>query len=245
MQALSLIVIFIGALAGQIASGEQGTSNWSIISLVCISVAYVFQVTQNGVSERALGQLEARDDATERRATVIYNDTLDPLISTLGKLLQDSTKPGKREKLAEIRTAVLTAAASKVGPPERVRAGWFPVSTDQGSQIMRCDKHVGRSDAPVTTFTAGDPWGDFVFALLTADKPYLCADTLEETHPGFVQDDERKYRTFSVIPVVVGSEAFGVITVDALESHSISDEDVTVLVLLARILGAAMTYAGR
>ncbi len=135
---------------------------------------------------------------------------------------------------------VLYSAALLIGP-DRVRACWFELD-ERSPRALRPVLHEGRAGGPRTTFVEGTVAGDSVFELLTANAHRFCEDIRVDPPPGWDPTHPHDYQTFLAVPVVAGTKAYGLLTVDSLVAGDLTEGDVPLLRLLAGLLADALAY---
>jgi GAF domain-containing protein len=192
---------------------------------------------------------EQRRRERERQATevvavdmrVAMNDALDPIVRQLGRIAVADGRHEREELREQTIPMVLYSAALLIGP-DRVRACWFRLDGGASPRALRPVLHEGRAGPPRTTFLEGTPRGNIVFELLAANTHLFCEDVRTSPPPGWDPAHPHEYQTFLAVPVVAGSEAYGMLTVDSLLSGDLSEGDVPLLRLLAGLLADALAY---
>ena len=248
-QVVSIILIGFLVLAqsraGDAANQDgQETSHlfWTLSAVSAAILVALINMAINALTQREVGHLDAEKRTASRKSIVLYNSTLDPLIQGIGEIAQAASPGDRLTHLAEVRTAVLSAATS-VGSGDSLRALWYAHFPRGGRNFLSFKNRIGRQDNPRTKlFCDGTTNGDHLIALLRDPSPYYCPDVLENPPPGMVENDARKYRSFVVAPVTIANTSYGLLMVDSLEPNYFTEHDVSVLGLLARTLGAAMAY---
>jgi uncharacterized membrane protein YuzA (DUF378 family) len=235
---LTAAVLVIAALASILAGTSHGTARiwWIVVNLAGVATAVVAQAFEQRRRERQRQAVETV--AIDMR--VAMNDALDPIVRQLGKIAVAGSRRTRDELREQTVPMVLYSAALLIGP-DRVRACWFQLD-DRAPRALRPVLHEGRSGAPRTTFVEGTPSGDPVFELLTSNSHRFCKDVTTAPPRGWDPSHPHDYQTFLAVPVVAGSIAHGLLTVDSLEPGDLTEGDVPLLRLLAGLLADALAF---
>jgi GAF domain-containing protein len=232
------VAVFMATLAGILCGSTHGTARaWWIVT-ACLSACVAFGVP-------ALDRLkQSREGAVTADVGVALmtamNDSLDPIVRQLGRLA--TAAPDDRDAIREqIGPMVLNSAAELVGH-DRVRACWFELHRGP-PRALRPELHVGRSDAPSTHFIEGTPEGDAAFAMIESNTDMFYPDVGAQPPPGWQGGDRHDYVTFVSVPVVAGTTAYGMLSVDSLSVGDLREHHVAMVRLLAGLLADALAYS--
>jgi len=133
---------------------------------------------------------------------------------------------------------VLDSAAHLAGTG-RVRACLFRFA--QGTPRMLVpSQYSGRVDDPLEPITEGTAEGDLVFGMIRHNQHLFYPDLATSAPPGWRIAAPQTYRSFAAVPVAAGQNAFGMLTVDALEPDGIRRTDVPLIRLLGGLLAVAL-----
>jgi len=228
----------LAAFASVVVGSLHGTTRawWIAINLVSVATAVVVQAVEQRRRERERRAAEVV--AIDMRTAM--NDALDPIVRQIGRIAMASNSKDRIALREQTVPMVLNSASQLIGP-DRVRACWFRLD-DGKPRALRPELSEGRAGAPRTTFVEGTAVGDPVFDLLARNEHRFCADVSVLPPPGWDPTRLHDYRTFLSVPVVAGSRALGLLTVDSLLPGDLTEGDVPLLRLLAGLLADALAY---
>jgi len=208
------------ASAGLIGRTATGFGFWVVngLAIGSIAAAAVVPIVRNSRRESATAR--ADELAVQVRAAA-DRKTLTERVLTLGVTVAAGLVDAVR-------------ARSTLYHLDPASTGWRLVPTN----------NAGRSDQARTVFEEGTDAGDAVRAMVDGDEIVYCRDIRQEQPLGWVADPSRSYRTFISVPVTAGDEAFGMLTVNALEPDDLGDEDVSTMRVISAVLGAALALGG-
>jgi hypothetical protein len=235
--ALTAAALVLAALASILAGTSHGSARawWIAVNLLAVAGAVVAQAIEQRRRERERRAVETV--AIDMR--VAMNDALDPIVRQLGKIAVSGRRD--RDELREQTVPMVLYSAALLIGPDRVRACWFELD-ERAPRALRPVLHEGRAGGPRTTFVEGTVAGDSVFELLTANAHRFCKDVHVDPPPGWDATHPHDYQTFLAVPVVAGTKAFGLLTVDSLVAGDLTEGDVPLLRLLAGLLADALAY---
>jgi hypothetical protein len=234
---LTAAALVLAALASILAGTSHGSARswWIAINLLSGAGAVVALAIEHRRRERE--RQAAETVAIDMR--VAMNDALDPIVRQLGKIAVSGRRD--RDELREQTVPMVLYSAALLIGPDRVRACWFEL--DEGSpRALRPVLHEGRAGGPRTTFVEGTQAGDSVLELLTSNAHRFCKDVRVDPPPGWDPTHPHDYQTFLAVPVVAGTKAYGLLTVDSLVPGDLTEGDVPLLRLLAGLLADALAY---
>jgi len=241
--ALTVAGVALGGSAQWASFETQGGWKWTwrALALVGALLAAGAPAVDRTRREKREEQHEEAIRRVQEEQIIAFNDALDPLVDKLGSLV--TTAP--RERPVEFRALLTQALSSITGMigPDRTRACFFKVQTDEGPTRLVPMEHTGRAGKPRTTFEEGTRNGDFVIDLLRRDEPYFCPDVVEQPPPGWDASRPRGYRTFISVPASVGEECFGLVTVDAPNPGDLFERDVALVTVIGTVIAAAIKIA--
>lgn len=234
---VTAVAVVFAALSGILAGTSHGDERivWIVVDLLAVATAALVQAVEQRRRERERQAAEIL--AVDTRTAM--QDALDPIVRQLGRIAVAGGRH-ERDELREQTVPMVLYSASQLIGPERVRACWFRLHDARGPRRLRPELSEGRADALRTEFVAGTPSGDSVLALITHNTHRFCADVVAAPPPGWDASRPHEYRTFISVPVVAGTTAFGLLTVDSMLPGDLTEGDVPLLRLLAGLLADAM-----
>lgn len=182
--------------------------------------------------------------ATQEEFKVAVSDQLGPLARELSKMAKEPAAKKKGQLDAAIRTC-LAAASGLAGASTRTRATYFRRAQRRNHEAFVPGPSLGRGDPPQSEFVkgVGSIEGDAVWAAAEADQPRFVVDVRTEPPPGWDRDRHRAYRTFITVPVRSGDLLVGLLTVNAVEPGDLTENDVSIMQIIAGLLGTAIGMA--
>jgi GAF domain len=221
-------------------------SGWSFT--LTAAAGAVLTALAVGLPLRAEHQARVRARTAEQiaedaaaRIQVVLTDTLEPLIYLIGKIA-DQPRWSRGRELVELQgqaKAVVLSVAAEVPGANRLRACFFELVDNRQTRLEPAGFH-GRAEAPRNTLQAGTPLGDFALDLLARRGDYFSPDVHTDCPPGWDPRDHA-YRTFIVVAVATEERPFGILTVDGLNVGDLTEADVVVVRVLARLLAVALS----
>lgn len=236
---LTALALALAALSGILAGTTNGDVRvaWIVVNLMSVAGAVVVQ----GIEQRRRERERQAAEIVAVDMRVAMNDALDPIVRQLGRIAVAGSRR-ERDELREQTIPMVLYSASLLIGPERVRACWFRLHNGRGPRRLTPELSEGRADALRTQFVEGTPSGDSVLELLTKNTHRFCADVQTAPPPGWDPGHPHEYRTFISVPVVAGTTAFGLVSVDSLLPGDLTEGDVPLLRLLAGLLADALAY---
>src|SRR5579859_3735401 len=101
-------------------------------------------------------------------------------------------------------------------------------------------QYSGRVDDPLEPVTEGTTAGDLVFGMIRHNQHLFYPDLDAGPLPAWGAIAPQTYKSFAVVPVAAGPNAFGMLMVDALDKDGIRRTDVPLIRLLAGLLAVAL-----
>ncbi|MBO0769836.1 MAG: GAF domain-containing protein [Actinobacteria bacterium] len=245
--AISLTGVALAAWLGMAAGAATSGRQWWALGAVAASVTAAGVPAYEQVRKermRATAHQDAVDAAVAMRVTM--DDALDPIARQLGRVVTAASEP-QRAALAEaVIPMVLDSAAHLAGSRQvRVRACLFRFAPGTRAApgtpwALAPAAYSGRVDDPLEPITEGTAAGDLVFSMIRHNQHLFCPDLAAGPPPGWTVTAPQTYRSFAVVPVAAGPNAFGMLMVDALEPEGIRRADVPLIRVLAGLLGVAL-----
>jgi hypothetical protein len=178
--------------------------------------------------------LNQRIADARRDEVVVINDALDPLVETLGALVQ-CPADGRNAAFERLVVQALNSAANAIGTG-RTRTNFFRIEQARDEPLLQCHSSAGRHTKPRTVFRRADEDGRWVFGLLERDEHWFCHDVAAAPPPGWDAARDRTYETFISVPARFGERAFGMITADAPKSGELNEQDAPLLRVFGTIV---------
>jgi GAF domain-containing protein len=223
----------------------NGLTGWSFALTVAagavltgLSVGLPLYAARRASAQAATAARIAEDAAA--RMHLVLGDALEPLTYLIGRIT-DRPRFSRSRELMELQgqaKAVVLSAAAEVLGAERLRSCYFALTEDRPPRLVPAGFH-GRAEAPRTTFVGGTPVGDYALDLLARREDLFCPDVRASPLPEW-QPGGHAYRTFLVVPVATEAQAFGILTIDGLQVGDLTENDVAVVRVFARLLAAAL-----
>jgi transcriptional regulator with GAF, ATPase, and Fis domain len=238
--AVTFLTVVGSTAAAYLVTETQGWLRWVLLGLQLVLTGLAFGIPQLRALRAQGRELTAVDREVRARAETraAVNDALDPILRQLGDISAETDRAVREQLIAQAVPFVLNAASNLIGE-ERSRSCWFEL-TDETPPRLVPTLHVGRTGSPTTTFVAGTPAGDAAIGMVLAGENLLCRDIHDDPPPGWDSTKKRDYRTFISVSVIAGQNAYGMLTLDALEAGALTNDDLHVLNLMAAALAAAL-----
>jgi hypothetical protein len=165
---------------------------------------------------------------------VTMNDALDPIVRQLGRVATARTRH-EREALQEATVPMVVDSAAHLAGTGRVRACLFRLAPGTPRMLIPV-QYSGRVDDPLGPITEGTAQGDLVFGMIRHNQHLFCPDLDAGAPSGWRVSAPQTCKSFAVVPVAAGQNAFGMLMVDALDRNGIRRADVLLAGLLADAL---------
>lgn len=176
--------------------------------------------------------------AKQRKA---MQDVLVPLVAHLGQIVSSGGGNDRKILQQQMKQAILALTTVVMGVEESRTCLLEQVSNcPPGNRELKCLNTLwhGRGDTPTAVFKESEVRGKELFDLMDAGKSIFVADVAEL--PTSQQPTNNTYRTCIAATVLAGDDRFGMLTIDSPKVGALSKEDVRLVEVLARLLGAAL-----
>lgn len=236
---ISLVSVALATLAGiQVGTGASARPWWVVLSVAASVAAAAVPTYEQVRKERLRSSAEeaAIDAAVQMRVTM--NDALDPIVRQIGRIATADSRHD-REALQSATIPMVLDSAAHLIDAERVRATWFRLADDRPRRLDP-EQYAGRADEPVTPFTEGTVEGDHAFGMIRHNQYLLYEDLYKDAPAGWRRPIQRDFRSFLAVPVVAGHTAYGMLTVDAVDTAGVTEDEVPLVRLLAGLLADAL-----
>lgn len=239
--ALALVFVVLSPITAALTRSASGTTLLVLIVVQALATGLAFLIPQarQVISSRSEATAEEREIDARVETRVAMNDALDPVLRLLGALALEPDAVVRNQMRAQAIPLVLKTASEFIGP-DRSRACWFRLEAGPPKQLVP-DQFAGRAGSPSTTFTESTASGDAAIGMVLADEDLLCEDIESTPPPGWDSTKQRDYATFISVSVIAGDTAYGMLTLDALETGDLTEEDKGLLRLLAGVLAVALS----
>jgi GAF domain-containing protein len=109
-----------------------------------------------------------------------------------------------------------------------------------GDRQLKCQNTLwhGRSDTPAAVFKESEVRGKELIDLMDAGKSIFVANVNQL--PVSQQPTSNTYKTCIAATVLAGDDRFGMLTIDSPKEGALRQDDVRLVEVLARLLGAAL-----
>ncbi|MFF7388915.1 GAF domain-containing protein [Streptomyces scabiei] len=221
---------------------------WIALTIIAVGVVatgttVVLSRREVVVARRDLNTAEqAAADAAEN-ARCAMEDVLTVLVHHIGEIVSANGKSARSPLQQQMKLAIVALTAGLIGPAN-TRACVLeldPESQVTGVREMKClaGLWVGRSEAPRTVFREDQARGASLLKLMD-DRKSIFVESVDVLAPE-LRPETDAYKTYITATITAaGKDAFGVLCVDAPNPGDLRREDVRLVEVLARLLGAAL-----
>jgi hypothetical protein len=162
---------------------------------------------------------------------------LTPLVNLVADIASDKSTKSRRDKKAQLKQAVVRTAKDGTKAEGR-RACFFDYEPGPPRSLTCNNIWIGRARRPTTTFVEGTALGDEMLRMVDDRESRRNEDVTVTPPPGF--RGPKDYRTYIATSVAAGDLVFGMLTIDAPEPRSLTDDDEALMRLLAQLLAAGL-----
>lgn len=195
-------------------------------------------------------EVRAREDAQQLATVAVTNyqlalrSVLLPLTDIFDRIITAPSENGQIEAQGAAKQAVVNSVVQFSDVP-RARACYFDYEQRGQEQRLICRIYAGRDAKPRTVFSSSDPDHQEVFKLLENREREFKENITREDPARFPPDRDYNYRTYISVPVATSAEIFGLLTLDALHPGELHAQHEKEMLLLAQLLGIALSIGGR
>ena len=236
--AISLAAVALATWFGMQAALAKVDRGWWALGAVLASVTAAGVPAYEQIRKerlRARAHRAAIDAAVAMRVTM--NDALDPIVRQLGRVVTAGRH--ERPALAEAAIPMVLDSAAHLAGTGRVRACLFRFAPGTPSVLVPSE-YSGRVDDPLEPITEGTTEGDLVFGMIRHNQHLFCPDLGTSAPQGWRIAAPQTYKSFAVVPVAAGQNAFGMLMVDSLDVDGVRRADVPLIRLLGGLLAVAL-----
>lgn len=213
----------------------QDSAWWIVGSVVAAGGAVAVGEVRKRASEALAAEATAVEVQARIEARVAMVGALQPVATTLSGVVT-SDEDSRQSMLGTVTQAVVVAAVRQVSA-EDVRGAWYAHEVVDGRRVLQRTCSDGRNDTTEhTLFEEGTVEGDAALAMVDGDDHRYVVDIASEPPAGWDPERVRRYRTFVAVGISAKERPLGMLTVDALEPGSLTDEDLQTVILLASLL---------
>ncbi|MFF4710169.1 GAF domain-containing protein [Streptomyces eurythermus] len=211
---------------------------------VIATVATVIVSRREAVAARRdLVTAEQAAKAAAERARGAMEDVLTVLVHHIGEIVSANSKSTRSQLQQQMKQAIVSLTAQLIGP-DNARACVLevdPASQGTGVREMKClnGLWMGRAEAPRTVFREDQARGASLLKLMD-DRKSTFVENVDALDPT-LRPETDSYKTYITATITAaGKDAFGVLCVDAPCPGNLRKEDIRLVEVLARLLGAAL-----
>ncbi len=238
---LGTVVWRVPTVIGVLTVGNTFTSHylWTTHGWTQKGWAVALLVTMGGPVVVATISKRRREDADVTKA-VGLNSIVSVLASALGECVTEHDPAGRAARVVKLRQEAVDSVAA-VSPNRRIRATYFSAEVVDGRKCLVPREHFGpgRDDEPTTTYFEDNPRGRPMFGLIASGEGELWED-LDQLGPDGWVEHGQVYKSLLQAPVRIGTDAFGLLSVDAPKAGELTSEDLGVARTLAKFIATAM-----
>lgn len=182
------------------------------------------------VEARLREMADAREDAIRRWVE---------MNSALAFLIQSVASGQPAETIVNL---VVLTAAELIGPPGGTRASYFELEAGPPLELVSTPHRAGRR-VPPGVFAGADHSDELIS--MVEHKQVKFVDNMDVGQGDGLGQGGSDYKTFISAPVVAGSTAYGVLTVDAPRPGDLEHRDVDLLSAMAGLVAIAFKNSRR
>ncbi|MEV7962426.1 GAF domain-containing protein [Oerskovia paurometabola] len=170
---------------------------------------------------------------------------LNPLARGLAALVARTTP---RKRLQELPTVLMLVLISvlTLTREDGSRASFFQRTKVGGRDCLvpHPSLSTGRGDEPTSNFFRDEGEGKAVWEAAETGLPNFCKDIHKDPPLGIDLTRKRSYSTFITAPIMFDGRLEGLLTLNARDPGDLTEEDVGVVQVLARISSVALALCG-
>lgn len=232
---MRLVVLLLSVLLAALSLGVflVPTGPWELATRVAIFVVVIAQAFTSYLAIKSTSKAGAE-------ARLEINDVLAPLAAALKNVPLESTAK-RRQAVVSFLTAA-TAVCIQLAEGPKLRATFFEVIDRDGRRAFAPTRlSAGRGDPPESVFVEGDGGeGEEVWRLARQGKPRYEPDIRKSPPPFMDTSRRRMYRSFITMPVMVGDEPVGLLTINSPRKKGLTQDDIVPLRVVADLCATAV-----
>lgn len=192
----------------------------------------------------AVGGLSDAEGSEAERLRVAMKDALQP-VAELIAVMPGLTAARRVAHLREVAQQSVSALCLLLKGVDRLRAVVYSLDGPPGGQPNKLQTmaYHGRGGRP-RDFVAGTERGDLALELVRGGTDRFERDLLTNT-PAWHRGPATEYQTFISASITNGTDAFGMVCVDAPRAGDLIDTDRQILLLVSDLLAIAFAIADR
>lgn len=226
---LTPVTVSVAAVAAAVSGALGG--GWLVVCGVGAGIAAGYPFAREWAT-RVDRRIEL-DEASQLR--VALRNALQPLSERIARM--PAMSPGRRRNEIEV---VATDAASPLvqilNGVDQLRAVVYEL--DEAGAEMTPLAYQGRGGTRPTGFVSGTGRGDSAIRLVLQNRKRFVRNVAEEPSPDYEGSGEG-YQTFISVSINDGTNAYGMLTLDAPEAGALVQLDVYVLEVVANLVAIA------
>ena len=207
---------------------------WAIGVRAAVSVVAIAQGTLGYLAIKSASKAGAE-------ARLEIKDVLAPLTAAVKNIPHERSSAKRRQPVVSFLTAA-TAFSIQLAEGPKLRATFFEVVDRDGRQAFAPTRlSSGRGDPPESVFVEGDgAEGDEVWLFAREGRPRYEPDIRRSPPPFMDTRRVREYRSFITMPVMVGDEPIGLLTINSPRMKGLTSDDVVALRVVAELYATAV-----
>lgn len=223
-------VAVLTATVTAVVTGALG-GGWLVASVIGATLAGGYPFAREWVS--SVDQRIELDEASQLRVTL--RNALQPLSERISRMPAMTPVP-RRGEVEVVATDAASALLQVFNGVDQLRAVVYELN-EAGTE-MTLLAYKGRGGSRPDRFIAGTDRGDSAIRLVLENRTRFVADLAKESLPGYAGSGVG-YRTFISVSINDGTNAYGMLTIDAPEPGSLVQLDVHVLEVVSNLVAIA------
>jgi hypothetical protein len=199
--------------------------------------------------QRATQKLSQEVDA-RIAARLEIGEALDVIVRTVANRAHELIAANSEERPVigrslrrEVLGLTVQITPQIMGPAGSARSCYLNFEAGPPKKLIPSEHFAGRLDNKrQTPFVAGTEHGDYVIRKVEANEPDFYRNLDEEAPPGF-DHGSVVYKTFLSVPVVAGTTAYGLLTLDARSAGDLAERDRDLMRVMAGLVATAMAMS--
>lgn len=242
LSVLNLALPVAGAIVFAMGQNFKGPGDWAQVSggSALILSAGGVQWAQRW----AVGSLSNAEGSEAERLRIAMKDALQP-VAELIAVMPALSAARRSAALREVAQQSVSALCLLLKGIDRLRAVIYALDGPPGGPPgkLQTMAYHGRGGRP-RDFVAGTERGDLALAMVK-EGTYRFERDLSSNAPSWHMGPATEYQTFISASITTGTDAFGMVCVDAPRAGDLIDTDLQILLLVSDLLAIAFAIADR